>query len=149
MAVLSAGCSPKEFELAGDGRAARIVIPADALESTKLAAKELAEYVGKATGVTPAVSASAADGAATVMIGSKDYYCSLVQLEPHATLERMEFMAFPVKKSGEIDFRGPVYERRFWRAENDWDVDAATWKHFVRFFARERAEREGDFHGRA
>ena len=39
LAVLSAGCSPKEFELAGDGRAARIVIPADALESTKLAAK--------------------------------------------------------------------------------------------------------------
>lgn len=72
LAVLSAGCSPKEFELAGDGRAARIVIPADALESTKLAAKELAEYVGKVTGVTPAVSASAADGAATVMIGTVD-----------------------------------------------------------------------------
>ena len=52
--AVAVGCSPKEFELAGDGRAARIVIPADALESTKLAAKELAEYVGKATGVTPA-----------------------------------------------------------------------------------------------
>lgn len=81
--------------------------------------------------------------AAAVMIGGKKYYCSLVQLEPHATLERMEFMAFPVKKSGEIDFRGPVYERRFWRAENDWDVDAATWRHFVRFFAREQAKKEG------
>jgi hypothetical protein len=34
LAVLSAGCSPKEFELAGDGRAAHIVIPADALESS-------------------------------------------------------------------------------------------------------------------
>lgn len=83
--------------------------------------------------------------AETVMIGDKPFYCSLVELEPHATLERMEFMAFPVKKSGEIDFRGPVYERRFWRAENDWDVDAATWKHFVKFFARERAKEEGAF----
>lgn len=81
--------------------------------------------------------------AATVMIGGKNYYCSLVELEPHATLERMEFMAFPVKKSGEIDFCGPVYERLAWRAENDWDVDAATWKHFVRFFAREQAKKEG------
>lgn len=72
LAAMSAGCSPKEFELAGNGRSASIVIPADALESTKLAAKELAEYVGKATGITPTVSTGAAAGAAAVMIGTVD-----------------------------------------------------------------------------
>lgn len=74
--------------------------------------------------------------AETVIIGGNKYYCSLVELEPHATLERGEFLAFPLKRSGEINFNGPVFERQFWMADKSFEIDAQTWKHFVSLFAR-------------
>lgn len=84
--------------------------------------------------------------AETVTVGGKKYYCSLVELGPHATLERAEFMAFPLKRNGKINFGGPVYEQRFRLADKNFELDAMTWKYFVKSFARDaqkRAEREG------
>lgn len=81
--------------------------------------------------------------AETVILGGKKYYCSLVELEPHATLERGEFMAFPLKRSGEINFNGPVFERQFWMADKSFEIDAQTWKHFVTLLARDK-EAKGD-----
>ena len=58
-ALLSTGCtkaSAECFPLVNGGKAAPIVIPAEAEASTELAAKELADYVEKVSGVRPALA---------------------------------------------------------------------------------------------
>lgn len=66
------GCQEKEVTIVGEKSAAQIVVEEGALESTKLAAREFAEYVGKATGKTLPVVSKASGNCAAVIIGTID-----------------------------------------------------------------------------
>ena len=67
---LAFAASAGSFVLVEGGSAARIVIPAEAEESTKLAAKEFADYVEKATGVRPEVAPGGEAKRGALVIGT-------------------------------------------------------------------------------
>ena len=58
------------FTLVEGGRAAKVLMPANADESTKLAAKEFADYVEKASGARPEIVAGVAAAGKAVIIGT-------------------------------------------------------------------------------
>jgi len=60
------------FDLVKGGKTAEIVLPENAYPSTKLAAEELAEYVGKVTGKKPQVVTGKSSAANKIYIGTPD-----------------------------------------------------------------------------
>ncbi|MBP5182630.1 MAG: hypothetical protein J6331_06350, partial [Lentisphaeria bacterium] len=68
--VFLAVSSASAFELVKDGKTAEIVLPEKPENSSRLAAKELAEYVEKMTGRKPAVREGSSSAPVQVLIGT-------------------------------------------------------------------------------
>ena len=61
LALAGAALSAQAFDFVADGKAKPVVIPANAAESTKLAATEFTNYIFKASGVMPEVEVGGVD----------------------------------------------------------------------------------------